>query len=137
VQNLAYLTGEERLRKILFDRPNVEIIYSSVVEKILGNESLTSIEIKNTETEERRSLKLNGMFVCIGQTPENKPFESRVKLDSYGYITADESCVPEGSDGGIFVAGDCRTKTVRQVTTAVSDGAAAALAACRFIDELH
>ena len=136
VQNLAYLTGEERLRKILLDRPNVEIIYTSIVEKILGNESLTSIEILNTENGERRSLKVSGMFVCIGQAPENKPFESKVRLDSYGYISAGESCVPDGSDGGIFVAGDCRTKTVRQVTTAVSDGATAALAACRFIDEL-
>ena len=136
VQNLAFLTGEERLRSILAERPNVEIIYSSVVEKIVGNESLTSIEIKNTESGERRLLKLDGMFVAIGQAPENKPFESRVALDSYGYIIADESCVPEGSDGGIFVAGDCRTKAVRQVTTAVSDGATAALAACRFVDEI-
>ena len=134
VQNLAYLTGEERLRKILAERPNVEIIYSSVVEKIVGNESLSSIEIKNTENGERRSLKVDGMFVCIGQAPENQPFSSRVALDSYGYITSDESCIPEGSDGGIFVAGDCRTKTVRQVTTAVADGATAALAACRFLD---
>lgn len=137
VQNLPYLTGEERLRKILADRPNVEIIYSSVVKKIIGNESLTAIEIENTENGEQHMLKLDGMFVCIGQAPENQPFESRVKLDSYGYITAGESCVPEGGDGGIFVAGDCRTKSVRQVTTAVSDGATAALAACRFLDELR
>ena len=137
VQNLPYLTGEERLRKILADRPNVEIIYSSVVKKIIGNESLTAIEIENTENGEQHMLKLDGMFVCIGQAPENQPFESRVKLDSYGYITAGESCVPEGSDGGIFVAGDCRTKSVRQVATAVSDGATAALAACRFLDELR
>lgn len=135
VQNLAFLTGEERLRKIISDRPNVEVICSSVVERIVGNESLTSIEILNTENGESRSLKVDGMFVAIGQAPENKPFESRVSLDSYGYITAGESCIPEGSDGGIFVAGDCRTKNVRQVTTAVADGATAALAAVRFIDE--
>ena len=92
-------------------------------------------EILNTESGERRYLEVSGMFVCIGQAPENKPFESRVTLDNYGYITADESCVPKGSDGGIFVAGDCRTKSIRQVATAVSDGAIAALAACRFLDE--
>jgi len=137
VQNLAYLTGEERLRKILAERPNVEIIYSSVVKKIIGNESLTAIEIENTENGDQHMLSLNGMFVCIGQAPENQPFEGRVKLDNWGYITAGESCVPEGSDGGIFVAGDCRTKTVRQVTTAVADGATAALAACRFLDESY
>ena len=137
VQNLAYLTGEERLRNILKERPNVEVIYSSVVEKIIGNENLSSIEILNTESGERRLLKLDGMFVCIGQTPENQPFANMVDLDNWGYITADESCVPGGAPQGIFVAGDCRTKTVRQVTTAVSDGATAALAACRFVDELH
>lgn len=135
VQNLAHLTGEERLKNILLDRPNVEIIYSSVVEKIVGNEALRAIEILNTENGERRYLEVDGMFVCIGQSPENKPFESKVSLDKWGYITADESCIPEGSDGGIFVAGDCRTKSVRQVATAVSDGAVAALAACRFLDE--
>ena len=137
VQNLAYLTGEERLRNILKERPNVEVIYSSVVEKIIGNENLSSIEILNTESGERRLLKLDGMFVCIGQTPENQPFANMVNLDNWGYIAADESCVPGGAPQGIFVAGDCRTKTVRQVTTAVSDGATAALAACRFVDELH
>ena len=77
------------------------------------------------------------MFVCIGQKPENEPFESKVTLDGYGYISANESCVAYGADGGIFVAGDCRTKSVRQVSTAVADGAVAALAACRFLDEHH
>ena len=135
VQNLPYLTGEEKLRKIISERPNVEVIYSSVVDKLVGNEQLRAIEILNTESGERRYLEVSGMFVCIGQAPENKPFESRVTLDNYGYITADESCVPKGGDGGIFVAGDCRTKSIRQVATAVSDGAIAALAACRFLDE--
>lgn len=135
VQNLPHLTGEEKLRKILAERPNVEILYCSVVEKIIGNQTLSAIEIANTESGEKRHLKVDGMFVCIGQKPENQPFESKVSLDGHGYISANESCVPFGSDGGIFVAGDCRTKSVRQVSTAVSDGAVAALAACRFLDE--
>ena len=136
VQNLAFLTGEERLRKILADRPNVEIIYSSIVEKILGNEALSSIEIRNTENGERRSLAVDGMFVCIGQVPENEPFENQVTLNQWGYVDAGEDCVPKGADGGIFAAGDCRSKTVRQVTTATADGAVAALAAIKFIDTL-
>lgn len=136
VQNLPYLTGEERLRRIVAERPNVEIIYSSVVDKILGNMSLSSIEIQNTESLQRRSLKVDGMFVCIGQQPENQPFSSKVELDPYGYIKAGESCLPSSADLGIFVAGDCRTKSVRQVATAVSDGAVAALSAIRFIDEM-
>jgi thioredoxin reductase (NADPH) len=114
----------------------VEIIYSTVVEKIVGNDKLTAIEILNTENSERRRLSVEGMFVCIGQAPENEPFKGVVELDGRGYITADEGCVPYGSPEGIFVAGDCRTKEIRQVTTATADGAVAALAACRFLDEL-
>ena len=136
VQNLAYLTGENRLKNILLERPNVEIIYSSIVTRIVGNETRRSIEIQNTENGERRQLVVEGMFVCIGQKPENEPFEGVVKLDQRGYITADEGCIPYGSPDGIFVAGDCRTKEIRQVTTATSDGAVAALAAIRFLDEL-
>ena len=136
VQNLAFLTGEERLQKILSEKPNVEIITSSVVSKIIGNESLRAIEIKNTENGEERLLEVEGMFVCIGQAPENQPFTDVVKLDGRGYITADEGCVPYGSPDGIFVAGDCRTKEIRQVTTATADGAVAALAAVRFIDSM-
>ena len=136
VQNLPYLTGEERLQNILLARPNVEIICSSVVDKLLGNETLRAIEISNVENGERRSLTVDGMFVCIGQQPENEGFRSNVALDERGYVMAGEDCVPQ-SDGGIFVAGDCRTKSVRQVTTAVADGAVAALAACRKVDELR
>lgn len=136
VQNLDFLTGEERLQKLLLDKPNVEIITSSVVERILGNEQLRSIEIKNTKNGERRALEVEGMFVCIGQAPENEPFRDVTELDSRGYITADEGCVPYGSPDGIFVAGDCRTKEIRQVTTATADGAVAALAAVKFLEEV-
>ena len=136
VQNLGFLTGEEKLQKILRDKPNVEIITSSVVERVLGNDSLRAIEIFNTENGERRQIEVEGMFICIGQSPENKPFAGVTTLDGRGYITADEGCVPYGSPDGIFVAGDCRTKEIRQVTTATSDGAVAALAAVRFLDSL-
>ncbi len=149
VQNLAFLTGEERLQRLIFQRDNVEVIYNSVVDKILGTDTLHGIEITDTVSGERRNLAVEGMFVCIGQKPENEPFKNLVRLDERGYIISDESCVPgavcsdEGcpsrekcSKKGIFAAGDCRTKSVRQVTTATADGAVAALAACRFIDEL-
>ncbi len=136
VQNLPYFTGEERLQKILMTRSNVQIFYSSVVDRLLGNETLRGIEITNTENGERFSLTVDGMFVCIGQQPDNKAFADKVALDKYGYVIAGEDCLTE-SDGGIFVAGDCRTKSVRQVTTATADGAIAALAACRKLDELQ
>ena len=133
VQNLPELTGEQSLQNILYARSNVDIITSSVVDKILGNESLRGIEIKNVDTAERRSLTVDGMFVCIGQKPENEAFRDVVGLDDRGYVISGEDCIPK-SDGGIFVAGDCRTKAIRQVTTAVADGAVAALAACKVID---
>ena len=76
------------------------------------------------------------IFVAIGQQPENKPFESVLALDEYGYIKSGEDCLPENAPKGIFTAGDCRTKRIRQITTATADGAVAALAACRFVDDL-
>ena len=138
VQNLAFLTGEGALQKILEKRDNVEIICSSVVESIEGGaDGLKSVTIKNTESGESRALDVQGMFVAIGQIPECEAFADRVKLNSYGYIEAGENCLPEGEDAaGIFVAGDCRTKTVRQVTTATADGAVAALNAIRYVDSL-
>ena len=136
VQNLEYLTGEEKLQKLLSQRDNVEIIYSSVVDKILGGETLHGIEITNTVSGERRNLAVEGMFICIGQKPENEPFGNLVSLDERGYILSGESCVPNGAAPGIFVAGDCRTKAVRQITTATADGAVAALAACRFLETI-
>ena len=135
VQNLPYLTGEERLQNMLMSKENVEIITSSVVDKLLGNESLRGIEISNTATGERRGLTVEGMFVCIGQEPSNDAFRDAVELNEGGYVIAGEDCTTK-SDGGIFVAGDCRTKQIRQVTTATADGAVAALAACRLIDTL-
>ena len=74
--------------------------------------------------------------MAIGQKPENEPFSDILELDEAGYIKAGEECVPKTSKKGIFVAGDCRCKSVRQVATAISDGAVAAIAACRVIDSM-
>ena len=137
VQNLSFLTGEGRLVKMLKERENVEFIYSSVVRRIISSDKeFRGIVIENTETKQDRELYVDGMFVAIGQVPENEPFANAVSINDYGYIEAGENCVPEGASQGIFAAGDCRTKSVRQITTATADGAIAALAACRFIDNL-
>ena len=136
VQNLDFLTGEEKLADILRKRANVEIIYGHTVEEIYGTDVFGGIIIKSTANGEKTRLDLDGMFVAIGQVPENEPFKDMVTLNDYGYIVAGENCLPESKSQGIFVAGDCRTKAVRQVTTATADGAVAALAACRFIDSL-
>ncbi len=143
VQNLEFLTGEPRLRRILEERENVEIICSSVVKRIISDgPEMKGIVIADANTGAESELHVDGMFVAIGQVPENEPFENVIRLNDYGYIVSGEACVPERAEEGeidvrgIFAAGDCRTKTVRQVTTATADGATAALAACRFIDSL-
>jgi len=136
IQNMKYLTGESSLISAVGKRENVEVVLGSVVTELIGDTEITGVWIKNTETGEDRKIALDGIFVAIGQKPENEPFENVVKLDSYGYITAGENCLPETEYKGIFVAGDCRTKAVRQVTTASADGAVAALAACRYVDSL-
>lgn len=143
VQNLDFLTGETKLQKILAERENVEIILSSVVKRIISDgPEFKGVIIADASTGAESELRVDGMFVAIGQIPENEAFENVIKLNDYGYIVAGEACVPEMAEesevsvGGIFAAGDCRTKTVRQITTATADGAAAALRATRFIDSL-
>ena len=137
VQNLAFLTGEAKLADILGKRANVEVILSSVVTELVGDgKTLSAIRIINTESGEEKELALDGMFVAIGQKPENEAFAGVVSLDEYGYVKAGEECLPETNLAGLFVAGDCRTKKIRQVATAAADGATAAIAATRFIDTL-
>ena len=136
VQNLSFMTGEKKLLQILEKKSNVKMIFDTLVTSLSseGGE-LRAISLKNTSTDETSTLELDGMFVAIGQQPENQPFASLTALDNYGYIIAGEDCLTDTA--GVFVAGDCRTKRIRQVTTAASDGAVAALAACRYIDGLN
>ena len=136
VQNLPYLTGEPSLQNILAGRDNVSFIYSTVVAGILGTDTFEGLLLRNVDTGEESVLNVDGTFVCIGQIPENAAFADVVKLNDYGYVAAGEDCRPETAIPGVFVAGDCRTKSIRQVTTATADGAVAALAACRYLDTL-
>ena len=114
-------------------KKNVELVLDSVVTAINGERFIQGLEVQNKKTEEKRELKIDGLFVAIGQVPENGIFKDIVKLNKAGYIEAGEDCLT-GTDG-IFAAGDCRTKKVRQITTAVSDGAIAALAAIEHINK--
>jgi len=129
VQNLAFLTGEGKLCEAIEAKENIEVIYNAAVKELKADESLKSIVLDVDGTE--RELVLDGMFIAIGLVPENGIFEKLCALDN-GYIAADEGCLT--ATEGLFVAGDCRTKTVRQITTAVADGATAALAACRYVN---
>lgn len=132
VQNLDTLTGEESLREQLYSKDNVEVILGTVVKSLEGEDSLKAINIENTGNGESRTLTVDGMFIAIGLVPENDIYGDLVELDR-GYIASDEGCKTKTE--GVYVAGDCRTKTVRQITTAVADGASAALAACNYLDK--
>lgn len=133
VQNLAFMTGESKLVSKLEQKDNVKFIFNTVVKELIGDDTgLTAIKLFNTETKESSTLSVDGIFVAIGQKPENEAFKELTKLNDYGYIVSDENCLTDSE--GIFVAGDCRTKSVRQITTATADGAVAALAACRFLE---
>ena len=114
-------------------KKNVELVLDSVVTAIKGERFIQGIEVENKKTGEKRELKIDGLFVAIGQMPENDIFKDVVKLNKAGYVEAGEDCLT-GTDG-IFAAGDCRAKKVRQITTAVSDGAIAALAAIEHINK--
>ena len=132
VQNLPFLTGEQRLIEALAARPNVDYRYGTVVIGYEGGEALTALNLLQTESGTESRLAVDGAFLAIGTEPENAPFSAVAVLNEQGYIAADESC--RTMSEGIFAAGDCRTKAYRQVATAISDGAAAALNACRYLD---
>lgn len=134
VQNLDFLTGEKKLSDQLYKLENVEVITGVTVESFLGDSELRGIVIKDSAGESRE-LSVDGLFIAIGLIPQNEAFKNVIELDSRGYAVIDETC--ESATRGIFVAGDCRTKKIRQVTTAASDGATAALAACDYIDSIE
>ena len=133
VQNLAFLTGEQKMIDLLQKKTNIEYIYSTVVTGYEGDSELKAIRLKNTETNEESRLEVDGIFLAIGTEPENGAYAKVSELNDFGYIVADERCLTKTE--GIYVAGDCRTKAYRQVATAVADGATAALSARRYLDQ--
>lgn len=123
--------GEEKQLEALKEKGNIEFILNSTVMQLNGTERVESITVKNKITEGEMNIHVNGVFVAIGQMPKNEIFADLIEIDTKGYIVAAEECKTNVS--GIFTAGDCRTKTVRQLATAASDGAIAGLAACQYI----
>lgn len=109
---------------------NIETRLGYNVSALLGDDKLTGVSIADAVTGAEARLDIDCLFVCVGQTPDNASFSDLVALDDAGYILAGESCVT--SCPGIFAAGDCRAKKVRQLTTAAADGAVAGLAACEY-----
>lgn len=121
--------GDPILVRRLRERHNVSFVLSTVVEELLGEDTLSGLRLRNTETGAVADLAVDGLFEAVGQLPERALAESLVPVDGGGFIAAGEDCrtpVP-----GVFAAGDCRTKDIRQLTTACADGTVAAVAACR------
>ena len=123
--------GEENIVKRLEEKENVEFILSTTVRDIIGDQTVERLILNNKKTGKEYKLEVSGIFIAVGHIPQNEIFADIVRLDENGFVLAAEDCVT--SHPGIFAAGDCRTKEVRQLTTAAADGAVAALAACKYI----
>ena len=133
VQNLAFLTGEKKLADALAEKDNVEILYSTVVsEYITENGELRGLRLHNDATGAESEIAVDGTFLAVGLQPENDAFATLTKLNDWGYFDSGEDCTTQTP--GLFVAGDCRSKRIRQVVTAAGDGAIAAMAACNYLD---
>ncbi len=124
--------GDQKLVSKLEERDNVHFLLENIITAINGNISLESVTLKNTKTGEESTVLTDGLFIAIGQIPRSDVLKSVITLDEWGFVVAGEDCLTDKE--GIFVAGDCRTKEVRQLTTAAADGAVAATAACSYID---
>ena len=125
--------GEIALQEAVKRTPNIEIIHESKSIKLDGDEHLKSITFERPDGS-TFVHETEAAFVAIGQIPNNSKFKDLVNLDKYGYIVADDKCATKTP--GLFVAGDCRVKAVRQVATAIGDGAVAATSAVTYLDTL-
>ena len=133
VQNLAFFTGEQKLADALSQKDNVKVLFSTVVSEYeTEGGKLVGLKLRSEETGAESRIAVDGAFLAVGLMPENEPFAALEKLNSWGYFDTDESCCTQTP--GIFVAGDCRSKQIRQVVTASADGAIAAMAACRYME---
>ena len=127
------LRGARALQQKVFDTPNIEVIWDSVVDSIDGEGMVQMLQIRNKKTNEKTALSLQGVFIAVGITPDTGLVQGLVDCDEAGYVRADETCVTNVP--GVFAAGDLRTKKLRQIVTAVADGANAITSAENYIYE--
>ena len=133
VQNLPVFTGEKKLADALAAKDNVQVFFSTVVTGYHSNQgSLSGLRLKSEETGREWDIAVDGAFLAVGLQPENEGFSALAALNDWGYFDSGEDCLT--ATEGLFVAGDCRSKRIRQVVTASADGAIAAMAACRYLD---
>jgi len=128
------LRAGQVLQQRAFAQPKLEFIWSTVVEEIMGEESISGLKLRNVKTGQSSILKVEGIFVAVGLVPNSQQFSNTVNLDNSGYIVTDETM--STSAPGIFAAGDIRRNSSRQVAAAVGDGVTAAMSACRYIQEV-
>jgi thioredoxin reductase (NADPH) len=129
IQNLDFLTGEDKLQELVNKKDNIEVILGSTVNSYIADSEFKGVNILSKDGE--KELLLDGLFIAVGLIPQNEDFADVISLDDRGYVDASENCLTNIE--GIFVAGDCRKKQIRQVATAAADGAVAALAACEYL----
>lgn len=128
--------GEPNLVEALRKRENVEIHHNLQLTKFKADGGeLCGLKFEDTKTHEEKEFSVKGVFIAVGQAPENEIFKNLVDLDKNGYIIADETCKTKTE--GLFVAGDTRTKTTRQLTTAAGDGSTAGVSASKYIDAMN
>ena len=134
IQNLKDFTGEKKLAEAVCEKKNIEVHFNTIVTRYIQEEGeLIGLELQNTESGDSFQIKVNGAFLAVGLVPENDRFSSFAELNQWGYFDCEEACGTKTP--GLFVAGDCRSKRIRQVVTAASDGAVAATAACVYLDQ--
>ncbi len=126
------LRAEKILQERAFQNPKIQILWDTIVTKVVGNSTVEGLELVDLKNKEIWNLKVNGVFFYVGLSPNTKFLEGIVKLDEYGYVLTDENLAT--SAPGIFAAGDVRRKILRQVTTAVGDGALAAYCAEKYVE---
>ena len=133
VEMLPELRASKILQERAANNPKVKILTHTAVESIEGEDLVEKVVLKDTQTGERTELQVQGVFVFAGMKPDTELFKGLVDMDEKGYIKTDEYMRTNVS--GVFAAGDCRVKWRRQVVTAAADGAQAAVAAERYVDE--
>ena len=133
IQNLAHFTGEKKLADALMEKENVEVCFATTVTGYLQeNGDLTGLALQGPDGNSQ--IAVTGAFLAVGLVPENKAFAEFARLNDWGYFDSGEDCRTHTE--GLFVAGDCRSKRIRQVVTAAGDGAVAATAACMYLDQM-
>ncbi len=126
--------AEEGSLQALREKDNVEFVLNATITDLIGEDKLSAVVVTDKLSGQTREIAVDGLFIAIGQVPDNAVFSEIAELDQSGYVLSGEDCTTRTP--GLFTAGDCRAKHVRQLVTAASDGAVAALAACSYIDKL-